>query len=199
MNKYLKIDEWNIIEEEFSPNRLRASESLFSLGNGRFGQRGFFEEKYSNDSLQGSYVAGISYLDRTKVGWWKNGYPHYFSRNPNAPNWSGLYIRLIDEEVDLALWDIERYERKLDMKSGISHRDFEITSPKGHKLSIHIEHIISMDNKDLCIIKYSVTSINYEGKVSIVPYLNSDVKHESANFNDRMWDTLRAEDRKSVV
>ena len=74
MKKFLKTDEWSIIEEEFHATRLRASESIFSLGNGRFGQRGFFEETYSSDSLPGSYVAGVSFLDRTKVGWWKNGY-----------------------------------------------------------------------------------------------------------------------------
>lgn len=193
MNKYIKTNEWCIIEEEFHATHLRSSESIFSLGNGRFGQRGFFEETYSSDSLPGSYVAGVSFLDRTKVGWWKNGYPHYFSRIPNAPNWSGIYVRLIDEEIDLAVWDVNQFYRNLDMKAGISNREFEVTSPKGHKLKVHIEHINSMDNQNLCAIKYSVTSINYDGKISLVPYLNSDVIHESANFNDRMWDTLRAE------
>ena len=71
MKQFLKVDEWNIIEEGFHPDNMRASESIFSLGNGRFGQRGNFEETYSSDSLQGSYVAGITFLDRTRVGWWK--------------------------------------------------------------------------------------------------------------------------------
>ena len=128
MKKFLKVDEWNIIEEGFHANNLRASESIFSLGNGRFGQRGNFEESYSSDSLQGSYVAGITFLDRTRVGWWKNGYPRFFSRIPNTPDWSGIYVRLIDEELDLAHWDVESYERRLDMKAGISYRDFRVTS-----------------------------------------------------------------------
>ena len=113
MKQFLKVDEWNIIEEGFHPDNMRASESIFSLGNGRFGQRGNFEETYSSDSLQGSYVAGITFLDRTRVGWWKNGYPRFFSRVPNAPDWSGIYLRLIDEELDLAHWDVEAYRRNL--------------------------------------------------------------------------------------
>lgn len=193
MKKFLGIDEWNIIENNFHADRLRASESIFSLGNGRFGQRGNFEESYSSDTLQGSYVAGITFLDRTRVGWWKNGYPRFFSRIPNAPNWSGIYLRLIDEELDLAQWDIESYSRRLDMKEGISYRDFEVTSPKGNTLKIHVEHVNSMANQSLCLIKYSVTSVNYEGKISLVPYLNGDVKHESSNFNEKMWNILRAE------
>lgn len=193
MKKFISTDEWNIIEEGFHADHLRASESIFSLGNGRFGQRGNFEESYSSDSLQGSYIAGISFLDRTRVGWWKNGYPHYFSRIPNAPDWSGIYLRLIDEEIDLAQWDVESFSRKLDMKEGISYRDFEVTSPKGNSLKVHVEHVNSMADQNLCLIKYSVTSINYEGKISLVPYINGDVKHEDSNFNEKMWNILRAQ------
>ena len=193
MKKFLKTDEWNVIEESFHADNLRAFESIFSLGNGRLGQRGNFEETYSSDTLQGSYLAGISFLDKTRVGWWKNGYPNYFTRIPNAPNWSGIIVRLIDEELDLALWDVDSFERRLDMKEGISYRDFQVTSPKGHKLKVHVEHITSMANQNLCIIKYSVTSVNYEGKISLVPYINGDVKHETSNFNEKMWNILRAE------
>lgn len=193
MKKFLKTDEWNVIEESFHADNLRAFESIFSLGNGRLGQRGNFEETYSSDTLQGSYLAGISYLDKTRVGWWKNGYPNYFTRIPNAPNWSGIIVRLIDEELDLALWDVDSFERRLDMKEGISYRDFQVTSPKGNILKVHVEHITSMANQNLCIIKYSVTSVNYEGKISLVPFINGDVKHETSNFNEKMWNILRAE------
>ncbi len=193
MKRFLQTDEWNIIEEGFLTDRVRASESIFSLGNGRFGQRGNFEETYTGDHLQGSYVAGITFQDRTRVGWWKNGYPHFFSRVPNAPNWSGIYVRLIDEELNLAQWDVNSYERRLNMKEGISYRDFEVTSPRGSSLKVHVEHITSLANPNLCLIKYSVTSVNYEGKVSIVPYIDGDVKHETSNFNEKMWNILRAE------
>ena len=193
MNKFLKTDEWNIIEEGFHPTTLRSSESIFSLGNGRLGQRGNFEETYSSDSLRGSYVAGITFLDRTRVGWWKNGYPHFFSRIPNAPDWSGILLRLIDEQLDLSQWDVDRFERRLDLKEGISYRDFQVTSPKGNTLNIHVEHVNSMANQNLCLIKYRVTSVNYEGKISLVPYLNGDVQHESSNFNEKMWNILRTE------
>lgn len=85
MKKYLKTDEWNIIEDSFQADRMRWSESIFSLGNGRFGQRGHFEEPYSSDSYRGAFVAGITFLDKTRVGWWKNGFPQFYTRIPNAP------------------------------------------------------------------------------------------------------------------
>ncbi len=193
MKKHLVTDEWNIIEEGFDADNQRSSESIFSLGNGRFGQRGNFEEHYSSDSLKGSYLAGIAFLDRTRVGWWKNGYPKFFSRIPNSPDWSEINVRLIDEELDLAHWDISSFERRLDMRNGISYRDFIATSPKGNTLSVHVEHINSMANQDICLIKYSVTSVNYEGRISLFSSLNGNIKHESSYFNEKMWNILRLE------
>ena len=42
--------------------------------------------------FKGSYIAGVYYPDKTKVGWWKNGYPEYFAKVLNAPNWIGIHI-----------------------------------------------------------------------------------------------------------
>ena len=193
MNRYLKVDEWNIVEEGFHADKQRASESIFSIGNGRLGQRGNFEEPYTSDSLLGSYLAGFSFLDRTRVGWWKNGYPKFYSRVPNAPNWSGIRIRLIDEELNLAEWDIHEFERKLRMEDGVLERNFTVTSPKAHMLQIHVEHFNNMKEQNLSLIKYSVTSIDYEGKISMVPYIDGDVMHESANDDKNLWNILRAE------
>lgn len=193
MERYLKIDEWNIEEDGFHADKQRSSESIFSIGNGRLGQRGNFEEPYTSDSLQGSYLAGVSFLDRTRVGWWKNGYPHFYSRIPNAPSWSGIKLRLIDEELNLAEWDIEQFNRKLLMKDGLLERTFTTSSPKGHTLKIHVQHFDSMARQNLSVIKYSVESVNYEGKISLIPFIDGNVKHETANFNEKMWNIIRAQ------
>lgn len=71
---YIKPHDWSIIEEGFVPGRVKSSESLFSLGNGAMEQRTNFEEEYTGATFQGSYIAGVYYPDKTKVGWWKNGY-----------------------------------------------------------------------------------------------------------------------------
>ena len=127
MNSYYKEDEWLIIEEGFHPDMNRESESIFSLGNGYMGQRANFEEHYSGDSLQGSYVAGVYYPDKTRVGWWKNGYPEYFAKVLNAPNWIGIDLSVDGQQVDLATSEISAFRRVLNMKQGYLDRSFEIT------------------------------------------------------------------------
>ncbi len=98
---YIKPDHWSIIEEGFDVESVKSSESLFSIGNGAMGQRANFEEQYSGHTFQGSYIAGIYYPDKTKVGWWKNGYPEYFAKVLNAPNWIGIDIEINGEMLDL--------------------------------------------------------------------------------------------------
>ncbi|MDE5761428.1 MAG: family 65 glycosyl hydrolase, partial [Bacteroides sp.] len=176
----------------FHPDCLRMSESIFSLGNGRFGQRGYFEEPYSSDSYRGSFVAGVSFLDKTRVGWWKNGFPQYYTRIPRAADWSRINLRLIDEELDIAKWDVDSFYRRLNMKEGISYRDMEVTSPRGNRLRIHVEHVADMARPDLCFIKYSVTSLNYNGKISLVPLLDGVITDETTAPNEKTWNILRS-------
>ena len=44
-NKYV-LDPWSIIENNFESTKMIDSESIFSLGNGKIGQRGNFEEDF---------------------------------------------------------------------------------------------------------------------------------------------------------
>lgn len=192
MKKYLQTDEWNIIEDSFRADNLRMSESIFSIGNGRFGQRGYFEEAYSSDTYRGSFVAGIPFLDITRVGWWKNGFPRFYTRIPKGADWSRIDLRLIDEELNLAQWDVDSFHRRLDMKQGISYRDIEVTSPSGNRLSLHIEHITDMAHPNLCLIRYSVSSLNYAGKISLVPTIDGSIIDKLEHPNEKIWNILRS-------
>lgn len=87
-----EIHPWKLIERGFHPESMRLSESLASIGNGAMGMRGNFEEKYSGDSHQGTYLGGVWFPDKTRVGWWKNGYPSYFGKAINAVNMIGIDV-----------------------------------------------------------------------------------------------------------
>ena len=116
---YIIADPWSLIEQGFKPKRVESSESLFSIGNGAFGQRANFEEHYSGDTFQGSYIAGVYYPDKTKVGWWKNGYPDYLAKVLNAPSWIGINVRINDEILDLhTCLSVSEFRRELNMKEG---------------------------------------------------------------------------------
>ena len=75
MKTIFAYDPLRLVENELHKDDMRLSESMTSIGNGHMGMRGNFEERYSGDSHRGTYLAGVWFPDKTRVGWWKNGYP----------------------------------------------------------------------------------------------------------------------------
>jgi maltose phosphorylase len=187
MNTYYKKHEWQIIEEGFNPGMNRESESIFSIGNGYMGQRANFEEHYSGDSLQGSYIAGVYYPDKTRVGWWKNGYPEYFAKVLNAPNWIGIDIFVNGKPVDLAFSVVHSFYRILNMKEGYLERSFKVTVSKNKTLEICSRRFVSLSEPDLGLIRYTIKSIDFAGTITYKVYIDADVKNEDTNYGKKFW------------
>ncbi|MGC9352462.1 MAG: family 65 glycosyl hydrolase domain-containing protein [Mariniphaga sp.] len=197
MKDYIIHNEWKIIEEGFRPEHNRISESIFSIGNGRMGQRANFEEKYSGDSLRGAYIAGIYYPDKTRVGWWKNGYPEYFAKIINSTNWIGINISVNGQELDLAKAKILTFRRELDMQHGMLSRSFEAELPNGNRVRVTAMRFISIDDPELSAIRYSVKSVNFSGEIAVSLYLDGDVENEDANYDEKFWVEIQKEISKN--
>jgi maltose phosphorylase len=193
MKHYIKVDEWNIIEEGFDPHLNKVSESLFSIGNGRMGQRANFEEAYSGDSLQGNYVAGVYYPDKTRVGWWKNGYPEYFAKVLNAANWIGIDIRINDEVLDLHACTVGDFKRVLNMKAGYLERSFTATLGSGKEVRVQSRRFCSIVDDEAGAIRYSITPLNFGGQLTITPFIDGDVKNQDANYDEKFWEEIERE------
>jgi len=195
MDSSYKIDEWKIIEEGFNPEKNRASESVFSIGNGHMGQRANFEERYSGDSLRGSYIAGIYYPDKTRVGWWKNGYPEYFAKVLNSPNWIGIDVSIDDEQLDLARCDILSFRRELNMKEGTLSRVFNVRMNNGIVAQVNATRFLSLNDHELGAIKYSVRLPEKGARLNFTPYIDGNVVNEDANYGEIFWnESSRATD-----
>jgi maltose phosphorylase len=201
MKDYIRHDEWCIIEEGFNPKHNRVSESLFSIGNGRMGQRANFEEHYSGDSLQGSYVAGVYYPDKTRVGWWKNGYPEYFAKVLNAANWIGIYIEVDGEVLDLATAEVRDFTRILNMREGYLERSFKAKLRSGKEVAIHSKRICSIVSDEIGAIRYSITPLNFDGRILIQPYVDYDVSNQDSNYGEKFWEEVsrHCESRKAYI
>ncbi|HAF99199.1 glycoside hydrolase family 65 protein [Paenibacillus lactis] len=187
MKQYLKLDEWSIIEEGFDPHTHEISESIFSIGNGFMGQRANFEESYSGPSLQGSYMAGVYYPDKTRVGWWKNGYPEYFAKVLNSTNWIGIGIEVDGTPLDLAKCTVKDFVRELNMKEGYLARRFTARMEDGKELKVEAIRFVSIVRHEIGAIRYKVTPLNFSGELTITPYLDGDVKNKDANYDEKFW------------
>ncbi|RIA08628.1 maltose phosphorylase [Flavobacteriaceae bacterium MAR_2010_72] len=189
---YIKPDNWSIIEEGFDPNTVKSSESLFSIGNGAMGQRANFEEHYSGKTFQGSYIAGVYYPDKTRVGWWKNGYPEYFAKVLNAPNWIGINVKINDEQLDLATCkQVKDFRRELNMKEGWLSRSFVATMPNDIEVKVSAKRFLSLDLDEVGAISYTISPLNAAAEIVFEPYLDSGITNEDTNWDDQFWDTYK--------
>jgi len=193
MKTFVKHDPWCIIEEDFHPEFNRITESLMSLGNGRMGQRANFEEHYSGDTLSGNYVAGVYYPDKTRVGWWKNGYPEYFAKVLNAANWIGIDVAVDGETLDLAKCEIISFKRVLNMQEGWLERYAEVKMDSGKRLEIHSKRFLSIVYSEIGAIRYAIKPLNFDGKITFTPYVDADVMNEDANYDEKFWDEVKRE------
>lgn len=193
---YIVPNNWSIIEEGFDAERVKSSESIFSIGNGAMGQRANFEEHYSGKTFQGSYVAGVYYPDKTRVGWWKNGYPEYFAKVINAPNWIGINVTVNGETLDLATAkEVKNFRRELNMKEGWLSRSFEVTLQNGVALKVDTKRFLSLDQDEVGAIEYKITPLSQEVALILEPYLDAGITNEDSNWDDKFWNILSVDSK----
>ena len=192
---------WKIIEEGWNPENVKASESIFSLGNGAMGQRANFEENYSGSTFQGSYVGGVYYPDKTKVGWWKNGYPEYFAKVLNAPNWIGIDLKINGESFDLnTAKAVKDYRRELNMENGLYTRSFTAELANGLEININSQRFLSLARPALGVIQYSI-SANQSITVEVSPYVDAGITNQDSNWDDQFWaiDAVEAQAAQAYI
>ncbi len=179
---------WQVIETGLDRGDMRFAESLFSLGNGYMGLRGNLEEDYSADSLQGTYIAGVWFPDKTRVGWWKNGYPLYFGKVINAMNLMGLHVTVNGESLDAGSNQVLSFRRVLDMEKGTLEREMRVICGGG-EVRVKTIRFVSMAEKRLMALEYEVTC-DFPARVEIEACLDGNVHNEDSNYDEVFWEQL---------
>ncbi len=193
MKERFELHPWTIIKRGFSAEDNPICESVFSLGNGHMGLRGNFEEGFSGKTLKGTYVAGVYYPDRTKVAWWKNGYPEYFAKVLNACDLIALDVALDGQPLDLAKTPPQDFVQTLDMQSGTLERKFTVSTSLGRSVSVRTLRFVSMAEKEIGALSYAVTADSGDVEVSFVSMLNGDVRNADANYDEVFWEPVSSD------
>lgn len=191
------IHPWKVVETSLDKEHMRLSESLTSIGNGYMGMRGNFEEDYSGDSHLGTYIGGVWFPDKTRVGWWKNGYPQYFGKVINAVRMNGIHVEVDGINLDLNQCEVVDFSRELDMQNGLFQRRFTVKLPKG-TVDVRVERFVSLAEKELLCIRYSVTP-SFAARVVMRPYLDGNVRDLGSNYEETFWDLLCEEEGEDGV
>ncbi len=198
MKNYIEHDAWRIVERGFHAQNNEITESLMSLGNGRMGGRANFEEGFTGKTLQGNYVAGVWFPDKTRVGWWKNGYPRYFAKVINACNWIGIGVEIEGQKLDLAICTITEFSRVLDMQNGLLTRSFVATLQNGNQIKVEATRFCSIVDDEAGVIKYALTPLNFDEKITLTPFLDGDVSNKDSNYDQQFWQASQSAETKQA-
>ena len=186
MKRIFEIDPWKVVTHKFEPKDKRLQESMTAIGNDYMGMRGNFEEGYSGDSLQGTYLAGVWFPDKTRVGWWKNGYPKYFGKVPNSPSFINMGITINGEKLDLAKVKFSDFYLALDMHQGLLTRSFTYEG-KDTKVKFEFERFLHITLKEAALIKVKATVLSGKAKIDFDAALDGTVVNEDSNYDAKFW------------
>ena len=182
-----ELDPFRLIQTSVNHRENRPTEAVMSLGNGYMGARGNYEEDYTGDTLKGIYVAGVWMPDKTRVGWWKNGYPRYYGKVINAPDFLMFHLYVNGDRVDLALADIETFRRTVDMQTGVMDREMVVRTQAG-RLRITSSRFFSIDTRQIACMSYQVQALDDTISVVIETGLDANVKNADANYGEQFWE-----------
>ena len=158
-NEPYGVEPWRLTESSLDLDLIAQSESVFALSNGHIGLRGNLDEGEPH-GLPGTYLNSL-YEDRplpyAEAGY---GFPDMGQTVINVTN--GKIIRLLvnDEPFDLRYGIVRSHTRTLDMRAGTLTREVVWTSPAGHTVKVRSVRLVSLTQRAIAAISYSVTPVN---------------------------------------
>ncbi len=165
-NEPYGVEPWCLTESSLDLDLIAQSESVFALSNGHIGLRGNLDEGEPH-GLPGTYLNSL-YEDRplpyAEAGY---GFPEMGQTVINVTN--GKIIRLLvnDEPFDIRYGTVRSHTRRLDMRAGTLTREVVWTSPAGHTVKVKSVRLVSLSQRAIAAISYSVTPVTLAADLSV--------------------------------
>lgn len=165
----MKYTQWTIRNEQFEAERKRSRDALFTIGNGYFGIRGFFEEDAEGvDSLGGIYMAGI---------FGKGSYPAWEGESRELCNVTNIFraVILADGEPIHVAEAAEDFYQEVNLRQAVYKRGYLYTAQSGKKVKVSFERFAGMHNRHLAGQKVTVEAVDSDMEVNVKLLLDSRV------------------------
>lgn len=158
---------------------LQLNETLFHNANGYLGVRANFEEGYPDgiSSVRGEYINGFYNIYAMNQPERHYGFPEERQTMVNTFDTQTIVLKIDGERVDLFRGKVMEFVRTLDMKKGVTVRNFVWESPKGRRIRVDITRMVSFELLPLFTIEYTVTPLNFSGTIEIESVHSGDVSN----------------------
>jgi alpha,alpha-trehalose phosphorylase len=183
------VHPWRFIEREFSRDLLPLTETLFCAGNGYLGLRGDHDEGRGACD-PGTFVNGFHETWSIHHAEEAFGFATTGQTIVNAPDAKTISLSVDDEPFDLAVADLDDYERVLDMRRGTVSRELVWRTPAGKAVRVRSERLVSFVHRHIAAITFEVTMLRGSAPVSLTSRV--------INRQDAEFDALGGEFTESV-
>lgn len=158
------IDEWRLVEKQFLPDFLAATETLFSTANGYLGMRASFEEG-APAWQNGTFINKFYESRPITYGEEAFGFARTGQTIVNVPDGKLIKLYVDDEPFYLPTATVDSFERALDMQTGTLDREVIWEKSSGKRVSIKSRRLVSLAHKHVAAISYEVVVLNADAPV----------------------------------
>lgn len=142
----MALDTWSLEETRFDEEFLARSESLFSIGNGYLGFRGFFCEREMTQH-PGVFINGFYELSPIHYGEDAYGFARFNQTMVDLPDCRFVSISVDGNKFSMANEGIESYRKRLDFRTGVLSHEVVWRTPEGKKVDICWNTLLSMEHQ----------------------------------------------------
>lgn len=190
---YYRLDEWEIIEDSFDPERSLHSNTIFSIGNGFIGMRGTFEEGLEYDSrlgAEGTFLNGVYEEGTIRYGEMAHGFPEKKQTMINVANGKKIILKLDNEIFSMQAGNILDYKRSINMREGVLKRSLIWQSPMGKQIRLETERLVCFQRRNLAAVSYKVTPLDFDGTIIVLSEIDGDTKYALGEKDPRIGSGL---------
>jgi trehalose/maltose hydrolase-like predicted phosphorylase len=170
------VPDFTLAYDDFDPDHEGLREALTSTGNGYFATRGAAEWEDANDvHYPGTYAHGCFNRETTILG----GRPVLNEDLVNLPNWLLLKLRIEGEEaIRLDNVEVLSYRHSYDIRNAVVERNIHFRDRAGRETTLRSRRFVSMANSHLAGIEWTVTPVDWSGRVELISGLDGRVTNQ---------------------
>ncbi len=183
------VSEWEITEERLDPEKMKARETLFALGNGYLGIRGSLEEGRLV-ARAGTFINGFYETERIVYAESAYGLARHRQRMLNVTDGTSIELYVGDDPLDLATGTVISHSRCLDLRAGVLRREAEWVSPGGTRVHLSSLRLVSFAQEHLALIDWRVTILDKPVQLTIVSSMIGRSKPELGFEDPRIGPSL---------
>ncbi|MGB3684508.1 MAG: glycosyl hydrolase family 65 protein [Ornithinimicrobium sp.] len=194
---WFPIDEWALVEDEFRPQDLGTTETLFAVANGYLGMRGTPEEGRDTHT-HGTFVNGFHETWPIRHAEEAYGLARVGQTMINAPDAKVLKIYVEDEPLLLDIADLETYARVLSFRDGVLRRELIWRTSAGLRVKVSTTRMVSVTARHLAVMTMHIELLDGDASIVISSQLlnrqdGSDEYHVSSAAMGEGGDPRKAE------